>query len=300
MDEQAWKRWVNVWGECDLPGLIAIAQGHGMKCIAASRPDGHAYNHLGLWGSAEQMAATERAWAARVHEVLRDEPAGGVAFEVDIPRDEWVTPPWPDRGPLEAALRPMFDEGSRLPSRLADALTAEPRTPPGRLLLIGGAGAAGTRLVRAIASAVYGSPERVHDIDLSDYADDRGGDRLVNGDWSDYVHYHDETEAKLTLAMRRQPRAVVRFTHLERANPSVHDRVLFDLLDKAAIATRTRWSEPFRFDRTVVVLSVDDESLAACVQAGRVDMMRLGTMLKERHGTPYAPALLGRLRPIVL
>lgn len=83
-------RYVECFGPLDLEGLLDIARRHGMRCIRAWKPDMHVYNEIGLYGTSDQMTATERDWVAAGHAVAPR--PGHMVFGVNlrVPRDEWI------------------------------------------------------------------------------------------------------------------------------------------------------------------------------------------------------------------
>jgi hypothetical protein len=101
--KRRYKRWVSI-GPADLARLVWLARSNGMDCIRAFKPDMHVYNEIGLYGTAEQMNATEEAWGAISskdgvhHEILDRKPQAAFGFDANIPHDEWTECKLPDVG----------------------------------------------------------------------------------------------------------------------------------------------------------------------------------------------------------
>jgi hypothetical protein len=104
--KRCWKRWVSV-GHYDLTRLVWIARRNGMKCIDAYKFDMHFYNELGLFGTSQQMQATETTWQAPryenghiCHEVLRRKPPSAFGVNVSIGKKNWLERKLPPVGDM--------------------------------------------------------------------------------------------------------------------------------------------------------------------------------------------------------
>ena len=108
------------FGKLDLRQLCAVARNHGMEIIAASKPDMHCYNEIGLFGSPEGMKATEAEWTAAGNEL---KPRGFTAvFNVPVgrSRSEWV-----DTKIAEARARAIHANGDAWPFRLRNGKSVD-------------------------------------------------------------------------------------------------------------------------------------------------------------------------------
>ena len=90
--------------------------------------------------------------------------------------------------------------------------------PIATLLFIGPTGVGKSELAKALAEYLYNDPRRMIRIDMSEYADALGADRLINGT--------ADGEGVLTGQVRMQPFGVVLFDEFEKANPAVFDYLL--------------------------------------------------------------------------
>ena len=102
-------RYPSCFGEFDLEGLCAVARRHGMVIIAACKPDMHVYNEIGLWGTGEQMTATEKEWEAAGNRLKPRNFCSVFGVPLGLPRKDWV-----DTTLAEAKARAIPVRGGRL------------------------------------------------------------------------------------------------------------------------------------------------------------------------------------------
>ena len=96
--------------------------------------------------------------------------------------------------------------------------SAHPGRPVGSFLFLGPTGVGKTELARALAEALFGSPDRLVRLDLAEYADRSAVTRLI-GAPPGHVGY-DEA-GQLTEAVRRDPYTVLLLDEIEKAHPEV-------------------------------------------------------------------------------
>jgi ATP-dependent Clp protease ATP-binding subunit ClpA len=95
--------------------------------------------------------------------------------------------------------------------------------PAGVFLFLGPTGVGKTELARALAAEVFGSPEHLIRVDMSEYMEKHAVSRMI-GAPPGYVGY--DQEGQLTGKLRRRPHCVVLLDEVEKAHPEVFDLFL--------------------------------------------------------------------------
>lgn len=100
---------------------------------------------------------------------------------------------------------------------------SDPKRPAGSFLFLGPTGVGKTETAKALAETLFGDPEAMIRIDLSEYHEQHSVARLF-GAPPGYVGY-DEA-GQLTEAVRRRPYSIVLFDEMEKAHPEVLNSLL--------------------------------------------------------------------------
>ena len=100
--------------------------------------------------------------------------------------------------------------------------------PVGSFIFLGPTGVGKTLLAKLLAEQVYGDPESLVRIDMSEYMEKHSVSRLV-GPPPGYVGY--DQGGQLTEKVRRKPHCVILFDEIEKANEDVFN-LLLQLLDE--------------------------------------------------------------------
>jgi ATP-dependent Clp protease ATP-binding subunit ClpC len=87
----------------------------------------------------------------------------------------------------------------------------------------GGSGVGKTAFARAMAEQLFGSPDAIVRLDMSEYKEPHTISRLW-GSPPGYIGYHDE--GTFSSRLRRQPFAIVLLDEFEKSHPEVHDAFL--------------------------------------------------------------------------
>ena len=93
--KRRFKRWVGI-GHFDVAGLVEVARKHGMECIEGFKGSMVFFATIVLYGTKEQMQATEEEWkkkrktGLRPNEVRSKLPPGAYGCDALIPRAEWA------------------------------------------------------------------------------------------------------------------------------------------------------------------------------------------------------------------
>jgi ATP-dependent Clp protease ATP-binding subunit ClpC len=107
--------------------------------------------------------------------------------------------------------------------RRARAGLKDPKRPMGSFIFVGPSGVGKTLLSKALAEFMFGNPDSLIHLDMSEYMEKHTVSRLV-GAPPGYVGY--EEGGQLTEAIRRRPYSVVLLDEVEKAHPDVFNMLL--------------------------------------------------------------------------
>ncbi|MEM1226961.1 MAG: ATP-dependent Clp protease ATP-binding subunit [Planctomycetota bacterium] len=99
----------------------------------------------------------------------------------------------------------------------------DPKRPTGSFIFAGPTGVGKTLLAKALAEYMFGDPDALVHIDMSEYMEKHNVSRLI-GAPPGFVGY--EEGGQLTEKIRRRPYAVVLFDEIEKAHPDVFNMLL--------------------------------------------------------------------------
>ena len=120
----------------------------------------------------------------------------------------------------------------------------DPHKPIGTFLFVGPTGVGKTELARALATFLFGTPQRLLRFDLSELKDYNSFELFVGNPQA------PEKPARLLDPVRSQPFQVVLFDELEKAHSNIWD-VLLPLLDEGRLTTP--WGETLSFASTILI-----------------------------------------------
>jgi ATP-dependent Clp protease ATP-binding subunit ClpC len=125
----------------------------------------------------------------------------------------------------------------------------DPRRPIGSFLFLGPTGVGKTYLARHLAEFMFGDPEALIQIDMSEYMEKFTSSRLI-GSPPGYIGH--EEGGQLSEAVRRRPYSVVLFDEVEKAHPDVMN-LLLQILEEGTITDSLGRKIDFR--NTIIILT---------------------------------------------
>jgi ATP-dependent Clp protease ATP-binding subunit ClpC len=171
--------------------------------------------------------------------------------------------------------------------RAGRAGLGHPGRPVGSFLFLGPTGVGKTELARALAEALFGSPERLVRLDMSEYADRSAVTRLI-GAPPGHIGY-DEA-GQLTEAVRRDPYTVLLLDEIEKAHADVV-ATLLQVLDAGRLTDARGRTVDFRHTIVVMTSNLGAEEILAGADP---EVVRFAV---RRH---FRPEFLNRVDDVVL
>ncbi len=126
---------------------------------------------------------------------------------------------------------------------------SDPNRPIGSFLFLGPTGVGKTELCRALAEAVFGAPDAMIRLDMSEYMEKHAVSKLI-GSPPGYVGYEDG--GQLTERVRRKPWSVILFDEIEKAHEDVWS-ILLQIMDDGRLTDSMGRVVSFR--NTVIVMT---------------------------------------------
>ncbi len=125
----------------------------------------------------------------------------------------------------------------------------DPRRPIGSFLFLGPTGVGKTYLARNLAEFMFGDPDALIQIDMSEYMEKFTSSRLI-GSPPGYVGY--EEGGQLSEQVRRRPYSVILFDEVEKAHPDVMN-LLLQILEEGMVTDSMGRKIDFR--NTIIILT---------------------------------------------
>ncbi len=178
----------------------------------------------------------------------------------------------------------------------------DPRRPIGCFVFSGPTGVGKTELARALAKFLFGDPQALIRVDMSEYMEKFSVSRLI-GAPPGYVGYEDS--GTLTKAVRRKPYAVVLLDEIEKAHPDVFN-ILLQVLDEGRLTDN--YGRVIDFKNTVVIMTsnvgardITKSAALGFVQQGSEHAFeRIAEKVKEEINKTFNPEFLNRLDDVIV
>jgi ATP-dependent Clp protease ATP-binding subunit ClpC len=181
----------------------------------------------------DEKADVQRQWQEKSDEVIGDVDAEVVAEVVSkmtgVPLTRLEKEEAQKLLELEAELHKKVVSQDEAINTVAKAVRRsrsgmkDPNRPMGSFIFIGPSGVGKTLLARALAEFMFGDPDAMIQIDMSEYMEKHNVSRLI-GAPPGYVGY--EEGGQLTERIRRRPYAVLLLDEIEKAHSDIYNMLL--------------------------------------------------------------------------
>lgn len=179
----------------------------------------------------------------------------------------------------------------------------DPRRPIGSFLFLGPTGVGKTYLARNLAEFMFGDPDSLIQIDMSEYMEKFTASRLI-GSPPGYVGY--EEGGQLSEAVRRRPYSVVLFDEVEKAHPDVMN-LLLQILEEGTVTDSLGRKIDFRNTIIIMTSNVGASSIKRQTALGfgamaedQADHEGMKEKILEESKRYFKPEFLNRLDDLVV
>jgi ATP-dependent Clp protease ATP-binding subunit ClpC len=179
----------------------------------------------------------------------------------------------------------------------------DPRRPIGSFLFLGPTGVGKTFLARNLAEFMFGDPDSLIQIDMSEYMEKFTASRLI-GSPPGYVGY--EEGGQLSEAVRRRPYSVVLFDEVEKAHPDVM-HLLLQVLEEGTITDS--FGRKIDFRNTIIIMTsnvgaelIKKQSIMGfgAIGTDKHDFTSMKEKIEEQAKKHFKPEFLNRLDDLIV
>ncbi len=186
--------------------------------------------------------------------------------------------------------------------RKARAGLKDPKRPMGSFLFVGPSGVGKTLLAKTIAEFMFGDPDAMIYLDMSEYMEKHAVSRLV-GAPPGYVGY--EEGGQLTEKIRRRPYSVVLLDEVEKAHPDVFN-MLLQVMEEGRLTDS--FGRQVDFKNTIVIMTSNigadlikgGSSFGFTKRAEVQDYERIKKLLLGEAEKFFRPEFINRLDEIIV
>jgi ATP-dependent Clp protease ATP-binding subunit ClpC len=178
----------------------------------------------------------------------------------------------------------------------------DPRRPIGSFIFLGPTGVGKTFLARSLAEFMFGDPDALIQIDMSEYMEKFTASRLI-GSPPGYVGY--EEGGQLSEAVRRRPYSVVLFDEIEKAHPDVM-HLLLQILEEGKITDSLGRKIDFRNTIIIMTSNVGAEiikrqtSMGFGAVSGAESYEQMRDKILDESKRVFKPEFLNRLDDMIV
>jgi ATP-dependent Clp protease ATP-binding subunit ClpC len=195
-----------------------------------------------------------------------------------------------------------IDELSRAIKRSRVGI-GNPNRPIGSFIFLGPTGVGKTELAKVLSKEIFGNPEALVKIDMSEFMERHNVSRLV-GAPAGYVGY--EEGGKLTEKIRKNPYSVILFDEIEKAHPEIFNILLQIMEDGTLTDAKGRVVD---FKNTIIImtsnLGTDILRRQSSIgfnnaNSGKAKYDRLKESVMETVEKSFRPEFINRLDQIIV
>ena len=178
----------------------------------------------------------------------------------------------------------------------------DPRRPVGCFIFAGPTGVGKTHTAKALAEFLFGDPDALVQIDMSEYMEKHNVSRLI-GAPPGYVGY--EEGGQLTERIRRRPYAVVLLDEIEKAHPDVF-HMLLQIMEEGRLTDSFGRHVDFR--NTVLIMTTNAGAEVVKNQAGfgfqpqdsEITYEKMKERVKAEIEKYFRPEFLNRVDEVIV
>ena len=179
----------------------------------------------------------------------------------------------------------------------------DPKRPIGSFIFLGPTGVGKTELTKALAELLFGDPNAMIRLDMSEYMEKHSVSKLI-GSPPGYVGY--EEGGQLTEKIRRKPYSVVLFDEIEKAHPDVFN-ILLQVLEDGVLTDSQGRHVDFRNTILIMTSNVGASEMNAAKALGFTSKPETATDEEARRErmmaalkSTFRPEFLNRIDDIII